>query len=59
MRRSMAATDVNQVEDLAQSHPDVRRTQTVEAALERQQFTSGLPVVDRRVLEGDTDADPD
>ena len=52
-------TDVDQVEDLSQSHPDLRGTQPVEAALQREQFAAGLSLVDRCVLECDADPDPD
>ena len=51
--------DVDQVEDLRESHPDLRGAQPVEAPLQGEQFTPGLPVVNGRILERDADPDAD
>ena len=42
-----------------ESHPDLRGTQPVEAALQREQFAPGLTVVNGRVLERNADPDAD
>ena len=49
-------SDVNQIEDLAESVPDLCRVQAVEPPLERQQLAPGLAVVDRCILQCDADA---
>ena len=59
MRRSMAVADVDQVEDLPESHPDLGGAQPVETALEREQLPSRLAVVERCLLERDADPDAD
>ncbi len=50
------ASDVNQIEDLAESAPDLCRVQAVEPPLKRQQLAPGLSVVDRCILQCDADA---
>ena len=51
-------TDIDQIEDVTESHSDLSGTQPVEAALQREQFTSCLPVVNRCILEGDANSQP-
>ena len=52
-------SDINQIEDLGESLPDVCCVQAIEPPLERQQLSPGLAVVDRRILKCDADAGSD
>ena len=51
--------DVDQADDVVHSSLDVRARQAVQAALQLEQFPSGLLPVDRGVLERNPDAHPD
>lgn len=51
--------DVDQVENCGHPVPDLGRRHAVETPLEVQDFASGLPIIERRFLQGDADAQPD
>ena len=53
------AADVDQTDDVVHPPRDVRRRQPVEPTLQIEQFAPGLFPVERRILESDTDAEPD
>jgi len=54
----MARADVDEVEHLGQSGPDLRRPQSVEPALEGEQLPPALAIIERRRLQGGADTEP-
>ncbi len=51
-------TDVHQIQNVAESGPDLGRSQPVEPSLEGEQFPARLTVVQRGGLEGHPDTEP-
>ena len=51
-------SDVDELEHLLEPRPNLVRPEPVQAALEREKLSAGLPIVERGVLKGDPDAQP-
>ena len=52
-------TDVDQVQHCGHPVPDLGRRHAVETTLEVEELAPGLPIIERRLLQGDADAQPD